>query len=79
MPNSNQTDPFGTNSRTNIVCRDSNKKKREEFQADFTAARILMPRNLLAQAVREYYGKEVYPFKRGTRVSPIRRLHRPCS
>lgn len=25
-----------------------------------------MPRNLLAQAVREYYGKEVYPFKRGT-------------
>lgn len=57
MSNSNQTD---------IVCRDSQKRQREEYQADFTAACILMPRNLLAQAVREYYGKEVYPFKRGT-------------
>ncbi len=58
MSNSNQTD---------IVCRDSQKRQREEYQADFTAACILMPRNLLAQAVREYYGKEVYPFKRGTK------------
>ena len=68
MPNPNQTRLFDTNSSANIICRDSSKK-REELQADFTAACILMPRNLLAQAVRECYGKEVYLFKRGTRFS----------
>ncbi len=68
MPNPNQINFFGTTS-ANIICRDSQKKKREELQADFTAACILMPRNLLAQAVREYYGKEAYSFKRGTRFS----------
>lgn len=68
MPNPNQIDFFGTTS-ADIICRDSQKKKREELQADFTAACILMPRKLLAQAVREYYGQEAYLFKRGTRFS----------
>ena len=69
MPNPNQTNLFGTYSNKNIICRDSNRQKSEEFQANFTAACILMPRDLLAQAVREYYGKEAYLFKRGTRFS----------
>ena len=66
ISNPNQLGLFGVNSSTNIICRNSNNKKREELQADFTAACILMPRNLLAQAIREYYGKEAYLFKRGT-------------
>ena len=69
MPNPNQTNLFGTHSSKNIICRDSNRQKSEEFQANFTAACILMPRDLLAQAVREYYGKEAYLFKPGTRFS----------
>ena len=69
MPNPNQIDLFEANSSEDIICRDSNSEKSEEFQANFTAACILMPRNLLAQVVREYYGQEAYLFKRGTRFS----------
>ena len=69
VSNPNQIDLFSANSSPNIVCRDSNSQTREEFQANYTAACILMPRDLLAQAVREYYGKEAYLFKRGTRFS----------
>ena len=66
ITNPNQTDLFNPDSGTNIICRDSNNKNREEFQADFTAACILMPHNLLAQEILKYYGKEVYLFKPGT-------------
>ena len=69
ITNPNQTDLFSPNSDTTIICRDSKNKNREELQADFTAACILMPRNLLAQAIREYYGQEVYLFKPSTRFS----------
>ena len=68
MPNPNQTYLFDANSSADIICRDFSKK-REELQADFTAACILMPRKILAQTVREYYGQEAYLFKPGTRFS----------
>ena len=78
MSDPNQIDLFDANSSEDIICRDSNKEKSEEFQANFTAACILMPRNFLAQAVREYYGKEAYPFKRDTRFSQYEDLPQPC-
>ena len=39
-----------------VVCRSSEAKKREEWQADFYASSLLMPKDLLVAAWRERFG-----------------------
>jgi Zn-dependent peptidase ImmA (M78 family) len=39
-----------------FVCRSSEAKRREEWQADFYASCLLMPRNLVTEAWRERFG-----------------------
>jgi Zn-dependent peptidase ImmA (M78 family) len=47
---------FGRPESPSFVCRSSEAKKREEWQADFYASCLLMPRNLVIEAWRERFG-----------------------
>jgi Zn-dependent peptidase ImmA (M78 family) len=47
---------FGRPQAPSFVCRSSEAKRREEWQADFYASCLLMPRNLVIAAWRECFG-----------------------
>jgi len=47
---------FGAPEIPSFVCRSSEAKKRVEWQADFYASCLLMPRNLVTEAWREHFG-----------------------
>jgi Zn-dependent peptidase ImmA (M78 family) len=47
---------FGGPAAPSVICRSSQAKERVEFQADFYASCLLMPRNLLISAWRARFG-----------------------
>lgn len=47
---------IGRGRRSNIICRPSQSKERVEWQADFYASCLLMPRNLIMQAWQNHFG-----------------------
>jgi Zn-dependent peptidase ImmA (M78 family) len=47
---------FGGPEAPSFVCRSSEAKRREEWQADFYASCLLMPRNLVIEAWRGRFG-----------------------
>jgi Zn-dependent peptidase ImmA (M78 family) len=47
---------FGGPEAPSFICRSSKAKRREEWQADFYASCLLMPRNLVVEAWRERFG-----------------------
>lgn len=47
---------FGEPAVASFICRSSNAKKREEWQADFYASCLLMPRKLIFETWRECFG-----------------------
>jgi Zn-dependent peptidase ImmA (M78 family) len=52
----NQTSLFEVPSEPTVICRSSEKKEPIEWQADFFASCLLMPRNLLLELWRERFG-----------------------
>jgi Zn-dependent peptidase ImmA (M78 family) len=54
--NRGQSALFGGPQAPSFVCRSSEAKRREEWQADFYASCLLMPRNLVTEAWRERFG-----------------------
>lgn len=48
--------PFGGAAAPAVVCRSSQAKQRVEWQADFYASCLLMPRKLVMQAWRDHFG-----------------------
>jgi IrrE N-terminal-like domain len=52
---------LGAPAVASFICRSSNAKKREEWQADFYASCLLMPRKLVMQAWRDRFG-DLRPF-----------------
>jgi Zn-dependent peptidase ImmA (M78 family) len=51
-----QTMLFGAPAAPSVVCRTSQAKERVEWQADYYASSLLMPRDLLISAWRERFG-----------------------
>jgi len=47
---------FGGPEFPSFICRSSEAKRREEWQADFYASCLLMPRNLIIEAWRKRFG-----------------------
>jgi Zn-dependent peptidase ImmA (M78 family) len=47
---------FGGPEAPSFICRSSEAKRREEWQADFYSSCLLMPRNLVIEAWRERFG-----------------------
>ncbi len=64
---------IGRGRRPNIICRPSQSKERVEWQADFYASCLLMPRNLIMQAWQEHFGNRrpfVSDWERSCWLSP---------
>jgi len=61
LANSGQGSLLGDGPRPTVVCRSSQAKERVELQADLYALCLLMPRKLILQAWRDYYGN-LQPF-----------------
>jgi Zn-dependent peptidase ImmA (M78 family) len=60
---------FGRPEAPSFVCRSSQAKRREEWQADFYASCLLMPRNLVIEAWRERFGHtKARIFRRTNRI-----------
>lgn len=53
-----QASPFGGPLRPAVVCRSSGKKECAEWQADFYASCLLMPRGLVADALKQEFGTQ---------------------
>jgi hypothetical protein len=54
--NPSQPALFGGSEAPSFVCRSSEAKRREEWQADLYASCLLMPKNLVVEAWRERFG-----------------------
>ena len=54
--NPNQTSLFDAPFEPTVICRSSEKKEPIEWQADFFASCLLMPRNLILEIWRERFG-----------------------
>src|ERR1700736_2361071 len=66
-----QATMFGRPAAPSFICRSSEAKKREEWQADFYSSCLLMPRNLVFAAWDEEFPDTV--------VAGLPRRSRPCS
>lgn len=53
-----QASLFGGSLRPAVVCRSSRKKECAEWQADFYASCLLMPRRLVADALKQEFGTQ---------------------
>jgi IrrE N-terminal-like domain len=63
----------GRGRRPNIICRPSQSKERVEWQADFYASCLLMPRNLVMRAWQDHFGNRrpfVSDWERSCWLSP---------
>lgn len=63
----NQTELFSAKGKSAIICREAHARTPPEYQADFTAACIMMPPDRLATTVKEYKGKPALIFRPSTR------------
>jgi hypothetical protein len=67
------TSAVGRGRQPNIICRPSQSKERVEWQADFYASCLLMPRNLVMQAWEDHFGNRrpfVSDWERSCWLSP---------
>jgi Zn-dependent peptidase ImmA (M78 family) len=55
-PDATQISLFGGSSKPSVVCRSSQAKERVEWQADFYASCLLMPKAMVVAAWRERFG-----------------------
>jgi Zn-dependent peptidase ImmA (M78 family) len=64
-----QTTMFGGQTEPSVICRSSQAKEPVEWQADFYASCLLMPKNLVIEAWRERFGStNARIFKRKDRI-----------
>jgi Zn-dependent peptidase ImmA (M78 family) len=70
---SGQTSMFSAPEVPSVVCRSSQAKERIEWQADFYASCVLMPRNLVFDAWRKKFGTHnPFIFDSAKHAAPIR-------
>jgi Zn-dependent peptidase ImmA (M78 family) len=70
---------FGGPAAPSIVCRSSQAKERVEWQADFYASCLLMPRKLIFETWREHFGTTapfIFEIDKFNPTFPVRRSNR---